>query len=122
MKYPILKSYEEQIIEWTDKVVELSIEYAKERTAYGNTKSKLDILLAGKILSFVDKKKNCGYEMGLQLLMATTLNDEPKVLYQSMIQHDNRYKALEMMIKAYESKIMSTQSIMRYNRENDGGV
>lgn len=118
-EYPQLKSFEEKIIGWTDEIVRLSLLYQKERAAYGDAKADLDILLSSYILDFVDKKKNCGYEMGLQLLMATTGGTQAKDLYSLMVKSENRYKALEKIIEAYNSKVMSTQSIMRYYREGD---
>jgi len=118
-KFQPLSNYDENLIKWTDEVVRLSIEYEKERKGFGQDKADLDILLAGKILTFIETKKNCGIEMGYELLLATSTNGVAEVLYRSMIVHENNYKALEKIIDAYNSKIMATQSIMKYNVEGE---
>lgn len=115
-----MNEYEVELQELTKRRIELANKYATERSAYGKAKADIDIIFAGKIISMTEKKKNLGYEMGLILLMAQE-GEYFRELYKSLVTHLNNYKALERMIDAVESKIMSLQSIMRFYRENDGG-
>jgi len=118
-EYQPLNDHEQDIIRWTDEVIRLSTEYEKERKAYGEAKANLDVLLAGKILGFLETKKNLGIEMAYELLMATSTTLIAEDLYKAMIRHENNYKALEKIIDAYNSKIMGTQSIMKYKLEGE---
>lgn len=112
--------FDQELTELTDRRIELANKYASERKAYGEAKAEIDILFAGKILKMAEKKKNMGYETGLIMMMAEE-GEYFRELYKKTITHLNNYKALERMIDAVESKIMTRQSIMRYYRENDGG-
>lgn len=117
-----MKTYDEQLEMYTDRRIDLATKYAKERKAYGDAKSEIDIIYASRIITLVEKKKNLGYETGLLMLIAQEKESGVEILseiYQSMIKHFNNYKAIERMIDAIESKIMSIQSVMRYNREGD---
>ena len=112
--------FDEELRELTDRRIDLANKYAVERKAYGETKSEIDIIYAAHILRLTEKRKVLGYETGLILLMAEE-GDYFKELYIKMIGSYNNYKAIEKMIEAVESKIMSMQSVMRFYRENDGG-
>ena len=114
---PQLTDHEQDIVGWGDKQLELSIQYEIERKRHGTAKAQLDILLAKKILDYADKKKNIGYDMALLFLMAQS--DEAKVLYKKMVEADDNYKGLEKLLDAYKTKIMSTQSIMKYNLQGE---
>jgi hypothetical protein len=84
-------------------------------------KAELDVLLAGKILSLVEKKKNVGYEVAVLMCMADEKDGKIFAdIHKEMTTSYNNFKAIERMLDALESQIMSVQSIMRYNRENDG--
>ncbi len=112
--------YAQQLEKYSSERIRLANKYAKDRKEYGDCKAGLDILFAAKILKLTEKKKNLGYETGLLLMIAESGETE-RDLYKKMITHYNNYKAIEKMLDALESKIMSIQSVMRYNRENDGG-
>jgi len=116
-----MSSFEEELQHLTDNRLKLANKYATERKAYGEAKAEIDILFASKILKLTEKKKNLGYETGLIMMMAEE-GDEFRKLYKEVITRENNYKAIEKMIEAVESKIMTRQSIMRYYRENDGGI
>jgi len=112
--------YEQELLMLTNEREKLAIRYAKERKAYGEKKSELDIIYASKIKEINEIKRNAGYETGLIYLMAIS-SAEVREMYKDFITHLNNYKAVEKMIDAIESKIMARQSIMRFNRHNDGG-
>lgn len=115
-----MAEFETELHELTTRRVDLANKYAVERKTYGESKAEIDIILAGYILDMQEKKKNIGYEMALITLIAR----KPEVgqVYKKMISHYNNYKAIEKMIDATESRIMSLQSVMKFYRENDGGM
>jgi hypothetical protein len=116
-----LTDHEQDLVKWTDEVIRLSNLYGKERKAFGIAKANLDVLLAGKLISMLGTKKNLGIEMAYLLLIAGDDRLVTERVYQEMIHHENNYKALEKMIDAYHSKIMATQSIMRFKLEGEKG-
>lgn len=91
-------------------------EYATCRTKAAEAKKNLDILLAAKFLKFRTAKKNVGYETSLIMLMEDS--EEARDLYKTMIANEAKYKSLEKIIEALQSKISLGQSIMRYTKEN----
>ena len=111
--------YVEQINNLTIKRNKLCETYYKCRVAYGTAKADLDIVYASKIKDIQMYKKNAGYETGLLFLIS--INPELKETYQLMIINFNKFKALQRLIDALESEIMTLQSIMKYNIKNDGG-
>jgi hypothetical protein len=114
-----IEDYEQELLRLTNERQRLANKYAADRKAFGESKATLDILFAGSILSLAEKKKNIGYETGIIMLIAE--KPEFQEDYKKMITHFNNYKAIEKMIDSVESRIMAIQSIMRYNRERDGG-
>lgn len=118
-KYQSLTDYDQKIITLSEEVVKLSREYEKERRAFGDAKSNINALLAQKILSFANTKKNIGIEMGYEMLMATSDTLIAEELYKAMIKHENNYRALEVLIDGLKTQISGMQSIMKYNLEGE---
>jgi len=116
-----LQNYDQRLESLTAERVRLAKKYADQRKIYGMRKAELDVLLAGKILSLVEKKKNVGYEVAVLMCMADEKDGKIFAdIHKEMTTSYNNFKAIERMLDALESQIMSVQSIMRYNRENDG--
>ena len=115
-----MKDYTEQLVELAESRIKLANKYAVERKKYGELKAELDIFLAGKLLSLLEKKGNLGYETGLLMLIAEQPDLAPT--YKEMIERFNNFKSIERMLDAHDSKTMSIQSILKYNKENDGGI
>ena|SRR3990167_2321514 len=115
-----MKDYTEQLLELSDHRVKLANKYALERKKYGELKAELDIFLAGKLISMMEKRKTLGYETATLLL----ISQQPELAetYKEMIKHFNNFKAMDRMLSAVESKAMCIQSILKYNKENDGGM
>ena len=111
--------YSEQLLELADSRIRLANKYAAERKRYGELKAKLDICLAAKLSAMMEKRKTLGYETA----MLSLISGSPELAddYQESITRLNNYKAIERMIDAHDAKTTSIQSIMRYNRESDGG-
>ena len=116
----MLRSYEEELNDLTDRRIKLANKYATARKSYGEHKSELDLLLAGKILKMQEKKKNIGVEMALIMLIGEE-GDWAKTAYAAMVKEYNNFKALERMLDAYDNKITAIQSILRFYRENERG-
>lgn len=114
-----MQDYTEQLLDLANSRLVLANKYAAERKHYGDFKAKLDIALAGKLLQLMEKRKALGYEMATLMLVGE--HPELVEVYQDMIKSYNNFKAIERMLDAHDSKTMSIQSIMKYNKENDGG-
>ena len=119
-KYTSNPDYSERLRELNHKRINLAKQYGKARTEYGKAKADIDIIYASKVKEIMTIKRNAGYEVGLLLLIAIT--PSLKETYQEMIVSLHKYKALDKLLSAYESEIMTIQSTMKYNIKNDGGM
>lgn len=115
-----LKDYSEQLLDIAESRMRLSVKYAKERKEYGERKAAIDLLLSAELLSMMEKRKTLGYETAT--LMLISQKPELGPTYKEMITHHNNYKAIERMLDAHDSKAMAIQSVMKYNKTNDGGI
>lgn len=113
----MLKSDDEILLELCDRRIDLANKYATERKEFGEYKSAIDLKLAKKIMSMQEKKKNLGYEIAVLMLCAE--DEEAQVINEKLVRAYNNYKAIEKMIEAVESRIISMQSIMRFFRTNE---
>jgi hypothetical protein len=114
--------YDVELLKLSDTRIDLARKYAIQRKKYGEVKSEIDILYASRLLALLEKKKNLGYDLGLLMLISEEHEFGMTMLstmYKDMIKHYNNYKAVEKMLDAIETKIMSIQSIMKYNRDCD---
>lgn len=98
--------------ELADQQIDFAKQYMTAREQAGKAKSDLDILLASRFLSIRTAKKNVGYEAALIMLMETDIVAQK--LYQTMTENTAKYKGLEKLIEALQSKISLAQSVMRY--------
>lgn len=95
-----------------DHQIALSQEYAEEREKAGKAKCDLEIMLTAKLGEIRKSKPNVGYD--LAILMLIEIDFEAKFIYQDMCLATSRYKGLEKLIEAHQSKISLEQSIMKY--------
>lgn len=115
-----LQSYDQRLESLTAERVRLAKKYADQRKIYGMRKAELDVLLAGKILSLVEKKKNIGYEVAVLMAMADEKDGKTFAdIHKEMTTSYNNFKAIERMLDALESQIMSVQSIMKWNLDGE---
>src|SRR3990167_6144803 len=108
------------VIELTDSLILDAEAYKNARLAAGEAKKELEILLASKYLSdFRKEKKNLGYEMALLLL----LEHEPSAreTYEQFIREESKYKGLEKIIEAKQTKISFLQSLLKYQIRGEKG-
>jgi len=92
-------------------------EYRKARSLCGQRRQELNILLASKISKYRGMKKNLGYDMAvLMLLEESTVAQE---IYSEMTITEDKYKSLEPIMAALESKVMLYQSLMKWQATGD---
>lgn len=111
-------SVEQEIASLSSKLLELSEKYYEVRCEYGRVKKELYIML-------VPVQKIPRYQkmaVDKQLLTLIDENEELSepltILYQNYILLEQQYKGLEKLIGAYETKISTLQSLMRWQRDN----
>jgi len=107
-----LKDYQDTI----EEQIKLSKEYALYRRQAGEAKRGLDILLAANILSIKADKPNAGYDMAVILLMAT--NDAARIYHKEVVEAESKYKGIEKILEALQTKISFAQSVMRFEKDN----
>jgi len=111
---------EEKLAQLTAHLIELSKKYSDARHIYGQAKHDLMILL-------VPHQGKEGFERAaidkqiVRLLGETPEHhkDEIYSIYKDYVTSRETYKGLEKLIDAYSSKIMTMQSLMRWQRGND---
>ena len=113
-----MKTYDEELIDLTNREIELAKKYAQERKSYGEKAAEFGIILAANLHRIHDKRKTAGIDMAERMLIA----DKPEIgeLWAEIQQHLNNYKSIEKMIDAVKNKQYAIKSIMKYNIENDG--
>lgn len=107
----------QQTQESCQKIIELAIEYNTARQSAGQAKKDLDLLLASRLKSIRERKRNVGYEMAL--LMLCEENSIAQGLYATMIDQTNVYKGIERLIDAHKTNISFVQSYMKYVHEGE---
>lgn len=102
----------QELSELASKQIELAQAYVEARQRAGEAKTSLELILTANIKDILDTKRNAGYEMALLILMAD--NIEAKEFFAEMRKYTEKYKGLEKLIEAHQSKISLEQSIMKY--------
>ena len=111
---------EQKLGELTGHLIKLSQRYSDARHSYGEAKHNLMILL-------VPHQGKEGFERAaidkqiVRLLKETAEHHKDEVygIYKNYVTSRETYKGLEKLIDAYSSKVMTLQSLMRWQREND---
>ena len=106
-----------ELIKLTDERIIKAREYKDYRFKAAQAKVDLDIMLAAELSEFRAKKSNVGYDMAILMLMEKDAHAAD--LHRKYVENRAKYKALEKIIDAIQSKLSFHQSIMRYQREND---
>jgi hypothetical protein len=88
--------------------IKLSQEYAESRYKSAEARVNFEILLVASMLEFRQERKGIGYEMACLRLMEN--NETAQTLYREWKNNEARYKGLERLIKANETKISFGQS------------
>lgn len=106
-----------------DERIKLARDYSSAREKAAKAKVELEMILVANLREIREEKSNVGYEMALLILLEPGMlfNDVHDVaikLYKEMNEETARYKGLEKLLDAYETKTTYIQSVMRYEREN----
>lgn len=114
----MVTDYSEDLLKYSGKLQELSGRYATERMKFGQLESDLLMILATKIKSYTELKKNIGIEMAMLIMVGGSDKDVQK-MFADMKKSEHNYKALGVLVEAQQSAIMSIQSIMKYNKTGE---
>lgn len=92
--------------------IKLAQDYATQRQLAGELKTQLELMLVADLEWIRAEKSNVGYEMAMLMLLER--NKAAKLIYQEFRQAESKYKGLEKLVDAHQSKISLEQSVMRY--------
>lgn len=110
---------QETLAELTKKVIHYSHKYSEARTRYGQAARAIMILLVPKQKQ--DSYQRISLDKQILRLLSETPEDHKEEVYGYFREYKEareEYKGLEKIIDAYSSKIMTLQSLMRWEREN----
>jgi len=104
-----------------DERIKLAGEYRQARSEAYQSKYKLEMILVSKLAIIRSFKSNAGYDMALLMLMENGFLDEEQLrevkgYYKTYLEQTAKYKGLDRLLKAYESKTTFMQSVMRFQR------
>ena len=110
-------------IETNNQRIELAREYSKCRETAHTSKYNLDMILVSKLSDIRAYKANVGIDMAYLILLEDGFlpedqRNEAKEYYKEWKTNEGKYKGLERLMSAVESKITFIQSLMRYERDN----
>lgn len=91
--------------------------YADARQKSGLAERDLKIILAAHLAELRQNKKNLGVDMAI--LMLIEVNDIAKSLYSEWMAQEAKYKGLEKLLEAYSSKLITEQSLMKYQGQGE---
>lgn len=109
----------QELEELTQQVCSLANIYMASRSLSGEAKTKLDIILASKLKDLRKIRSNIGYDMGLIALMEDG-DKEIENYYTTYMTETDKYKGLEKVINALETKISVIQSMLKYEKDHAG--
>lgn len=95
-----------------EEQIKCARDYMEARKKAGKAKGELDILLVASLKSIRERKSNVGYDMAK--LMLCEDNETARGLYKEEITQTARYKGLEKIMEALQSRISLDQSVMKY--------
>lgn len=109
------------IAKLADENISYAQQYYEARKKSSIAKKNLDLILATKLPELRKKRSNIGYEMALIHLLEDG-DMEIQHYYETFITETDHYKALERLIEAVKTKISFAQSVMKWVKENEGGL
>ena len=112
-------------LESIENRIALAREYVVSRRKAAKAKFNLEIVLCGNLPRIREEKANIGYDMAILMLMSEGFLEDPlktecRSYYKEWIEAEARYKGLERLMGAMESKTTFIQSMMRWQREEGG--
>ena len=101
-----------------DSLVRYAEEYGKARTKSARAKVDFEILLTARMPELMEKKKNAGFDT--LCLMLISIDESAKELYDDWKYSEARYKSLERLIDANQTKISFLQSALKHEQMMGG--
>jgi len=96
----------------TNLCITLSDDYYKERVKSAEGRVNFEILLVAHMSTYREERKSMGFEMACLRLME---DSEPaKEYYKTWKESEAKFKGLEKLLNANETKISFAQSKLRY--------
>jgi hypothetical protein len=117
-------STELELLELSEKQIELAEEYRKARRAFGKAKHNLQIYLVPR--QTISKYQRSSLDRQIMMLLSDMAEEDDEEgltkvneAHRIFVRAQQEYKGLEKLIDAYTSRITVFQSLMRWQREND---
>ena len=106
-----------------DERIKLARDYSLARKESYMNKYHLDMVLVSKLSEIRAIKANCGIDMAYLMLLEPNFlpeahRKETQEYYKLWKLNEAKYKGLERLLSAVESKVTFTQSLMRYERDS----
>jgi len=108
----------------TEERISLAREYTTARSEAYKNKYKLEMILVAHLSMIRSYKANVGVDMAFLMLLEPNFLSNPehtaeaKGYYKAWKENEAKYKGLERLLGAVESKTTFIQSLMRYERDN----
>lgn len=108
---PMAQDYAEQIINEADEAKELSLAYYEARKKHARALNKITVMIFKAGIH--DNKAS--FENKIPMLFANPVfSDEAIATAAELNEAEHEYKGLELVLKAYFSKIAGLQSVVKY--------
>jgi len=112
--------------ELLDERIQLSRDYSKNRELAYQAKYNIEMLLVANLSRIRKEKPNVGYDMAILILMEDGFLDDvtaqiAREHYKNFTKHTSKYKGIEKILNAMDSKVSFSQSLMRYQRQGETG-
>lgn len=101
----------------TNLCVNLSNDYYKERVKSAEARVNFEILLTASMMAFRKERACIGFEMACLRLMED--NETAQEYYKTWKESEAKYKGLERLLSANETKISFAQSKLKYMGQGD---
>ena len=112
-----------EILELSQKQIELSQEYQKNCQKAGQAKLQLELILTGeKLLSkYRQTRKNLGLEMAI-LMMIEEKGEDTRQIFKEYHEAESKAEGLKQLLNAYNSKIIAYESLMKYQLKGESNA
>jgi hypothetical protein len=97
--------------------VTLSNDYYQERVKSAEAKVNFEILMTASMLEMRTERKGIGYDMACLRLMEDS--ETAKDFYKAWKESEAKYKGLERLLSANETKISFAQSKLKYQSQGE---
>lgn len=114
-----IKNY---LIEKNKQHHDIAEKYSKICSEYGKLLSRHQQLLANRIMTYKDQKKNLGVDMAVMFALQDnewSNQDEFQEINEKLNEYNYTKKGLERVLDAHESEKISIQSLLKYDMQGE---